>query len=425
MMVRENMCRSNMYRMPRGPKPPQINLSEKQQTILKRIEQSRQNAHSLVTRAKIILQASTGKQNQYIAEDLQVHVDRVRRWRGRWIEKTEWLQIIEDEGNERDIRQSIAVVLADKARGGAPGTFTAEAICKIIAMACEPPEEYDRPVTNWTGKELADEAVKQGIVESISRRQVSRYLEESDLKPHRSQYWLNNKRDENPEQFDADVKKVCDLYEKAPELHEEGVHVVSSDEKTSIQALERIAETKPMRPGQIERREFEYERHGTLALIANFEVATGEVVAPSLGPTRNEADFAAHVEQTIATDPEASWIFLVDQLNTHKSKTLVRLVADLCGINEELGVKGKEGILKSMLTRADFLQNEEHRIRFVYLPKHTSWLNQIEIWFGILTRRVLKRGHFKTLQELHSMKRWPSHLSGHTKDVHWLSESAT
>lgn len=389
-----------MYRMPRGPKPLQIELSEKQQEILKKIEQSRQNPPSLVTRAKIILQASTGERNQNIAENLQVHVDRVRRWRERWREKEEWLQVIEEEGNEAEIRQSIAEVLADKARSGAPGTFTAEAICKIIAIACEPPEEYGRPVTNWTGKELADEAVKQGIVESISRRQVGRYLEESDLKPHRSQYWLNNKRNENPEQFDADVKKVCDLYEKAPELHEKGVHVVSSDEKTGIQALERIAETKPMKPGQIELREFEYKRHGTLALIANFEVATGEVVAPSLAPTRNEADFAAHVEQTVATDPEASWIFLVDQLNTHKSETLVRLVADLCEINEELGVKGKEGILKSMPTRADFLQNEDHRIQFVYLPKHTSWLNQIEIWFGILTRRILKRGHFKTLAEL-------------------------
>lgn len=312
-----------------------------------------------------------------------------------------WLETIEEKGDGTEIRRSIANVLVDQERSGSPGKFTAEAICKIIAMACEPPEEYDRPVTNWTGKELANEAVKQGVVESISRRQVGRYLEESDLKPHRSQYWLNNKRDENPEQFDADVKKVCDLYEKALELHEKGTHVVSVDEKTGIQALERIADTKPMRPGQIERREFEYKRHGTLALMGNLNVATGKIVAPSLGPTRNEADFAAHIEQTVATDPEAFWIFLVDQLNTHKSETLVRLVADMCEIDEALGVKGKEGILKSMDTRADFLQNEAHRIRFVYLPKHTSWLNQIEIWFGILSRRVLKRGHFETLQELY------------------------
>ncbi len=389
-----------MKRMPRGPKPASIHLSEKQQTILRKLKQSRQSPHSLVTRAKIVLQASTGERNQHIAKNLQVHVDMVCRWRNRWIEKAEWLQTIEAEGNEKEIGQSIADVLADEARSGAPGKFTAEAVCQIIAVACESPEESNRPVTHWTGRELADEVVKRGIVESISGRQVGRYLEESDLKPHRSQYWLNNKRDENPEQFDADVKKVCDLYEKAPELHKQRVHVVSTDEKTSIQALERVAKTKPMKPGQIELREFEYKRHGTLALIANFEVAVGKIVAPSLAPTRTEADFAAHVEQTVATDPDAAWIFLVDQLNTHKSETLVRSVVDLCEIDEELGVKGKEGILKSMSTRADFLQNEDHRIRFVYLPTHTSWLNQIEIWFSILTRRVLKRGNFKTVEEL-------------------------
>ena len=389
-----------MFRIPRGPKPSAITLSEKQQTLLTKMAQSRQNPHSLVMRAEIVLQASTGKRNQHIADNLHVHIDMVRRWRERWLENIERLQIIEAKGEEIEIRRSVADVLADRERSGSPGKFTAEAICKIIAMACEPPKEYGRPVTNWTGKELADEAVKQGVVASISGRQVSRYLEESDLKPHRSQYWLNNKREENPEQFDTDVRKVCALYKKAPELHKKGTKVVSVDEKTGIQALERIAETKPMRPGQIERREFAYERHGTLTLIGNFEVATGKVITPSLGSTRNEADFATHIEQTVATEPEASWIFLVDQLNTHKSETLVRFVAKACGIDEELGVKGKKGILKSMVTRASFLQNEAHRIRFVYLPVHTSWLNQIEIWFGILTRRILKRGHFKTVEEL-------------------------
>ena len=124
-----------MHRMPRGPKSPQIHLSEKQQTILKKIEQSRQSPHSLVTRAKIVLQASTGKRNQHIAENLQVHVDMARRWRNRWIEKAEWLQVIEAQGNEKEIRQSIADALADEARSGAPGKFTAEAVCKIIAIA--------------------------------------------------------------------------------------------------------------------------------------------------------------------------------------------------------------------------------------------------------------------------------------------------
>ncbi len=169
---------------------------------------------------------------------------------------------------------------------------------------------------------------------------------------------------------------------------------------TGIQALERIAPTQPMRPGQVERHEFEYERHGTLSLIANFDVVTGQVISPSVGPTRTEADFAAHLARTIDTDPDGVWLFVVDQLNTHQSEALVRLVAQRCGLRDDLGVKGERGVLQSMATRAAFLSDPTHRIQVVYVPKHTSWLNQIEIWFSILVRRVLKRGNFRSTEEL-------------------------
>lgn len=169
-----------------------------------------------------------------------------------------------------------------------------------------------------------------------------------------------------------------------------------------MQALERIHETKPARPGLVERIEFEYVRHGTLSLIANFDVVTGQVVCPSIGPTRTEADFTAHVARTIETDPLAGWIFVTDQLDTHRSATLVELVARCCGIHEELGVKGKEGILKSKKSRRQFLEDPDHRIRFVYTPRHCSWLNQIEIWFSILARRLLKRASFSSLEDLRS-----------------------
>jgi transposase len=193
---------------------------------------------------------------------------------------------------------------------------------------------------------------------------------------------------------------VCDVYAAAPELHQQGVHIMSTDEKTGIQALEREHPTLPMKPGLVERREFEYIRHGTQALIANFEVATGKLVSPSIGATRTEADFLAHISRTISIDPDGEWIFIVDQLNTHKSESLVRLVAKRCGIEVDLGVKGKSGILKSMQSRAAFLQDTSLRIRFVYTPKHASWLNQIEIWFSILVRRVLKRGNFTSIAKL-------------------------
>ncbi len=169
---------------------------------------------------------------------------------------------------------------------------------------------------------------------------------------------------------------------------------------TGIQALERAYPTKSMIPGQVKRIEFEYIRHGTLTLIANWDIAKGQVIEPSIGPRRTEIDFVNHIEQTIDTDPEAGWIFIVDQLNTHRSESLVQLVAERCQINTDLGVKGKKGILASMKTRSAFLSDPTHRIRFVYLPKHTSWLNQIECWFSILTRRLLKRGEFTSTFDL-------------------------
>ncbi len=178
--------------------------------------------------------------------------------------------------------------------------------------------------------------------------------------------------------------------------------MVSTDEKTGMQALERLHATKPVRPGFVERIEFEYIRHGTLSLIANFDVVTGNVISPSIGPTRTEADFVAHIDRTIDTDPEAGWIFVTDQLDTHRSAKLVELVARRCGIRDDLGVKGEEGILKSKKTRREFLEDRSHRIRFVYTPRHCSWLNQVEIWFSILARRLLKRSSFTSVGDLRS-----------------------
>jgi transposase len=209
-----------------------------------------------------------------------------------------------------------------------------------------------------------------------------------------------NAEPKDQEAFQRQIEAVCQCYREAAAQLELAIHTVSVDEMTGIQALERIAATKLMQAKQVELREFEYKRRGTQCLIGNLEVATGKVICPTVQLRRTEKDFADHIARTVASDAEAGWIFVSDNLTTHVSETLVRYVAEECGIEEDLGVKGKRGILKSVPTRRKFLEDKAHRIRFLYVPKHTSWLNQIEIWFSILVRRVIKRGNFTSVKDL-------------------------
>ena len=209
-----------------------------------------------------------------------------------------------------------------------------------------------------------------------------------------------NTTEPDPIAFAEAVETVCTLYAYTPMLQALGAHIVSTDEMTGIQALERKAPTKPLRPGLVERREFEYERHGTLSAIVSFDVGTGAITEASLGPTRTEADFAAHIARTVAHDPTGVWVFVVDQLNIHQSVSLVDLVAEACELTAEVAQLRAQGGLKAMASRAAWLSDASHRIQFVYTPTHTSWLNQIELWFSILVRRALRRGSFASVEAL-------------------------
>jgi transposase len=382
-------------------KAAKIVLTEKQHKIVDDITRSKTTSLRLIQRCQIILLAFGGALNATIAEKVGLHRVQVGLWRRRWQESVDALVAVECRETTAELCRVIEDVLGDASRAGSTGTFCGEQVTQILAVACEPPELSRRPIVAWTARELTDEVIKRGIVESISISQVKRYLDEAKLKPHRSEYWLNT-TEKDPELFKQQVQTVCDCYLEATELYfQYNTHTVCVDEMTGIQALERNEKTKPIKPGLPARVEFEYTRHGTLCLIGNWHTVLGQIVAPTIGATRTEEDFLMHIHNTISIDPKASWVFVADNLNTHCSASLVCYVANLEGIDlATLGKKGRCGTLKSIASRQAFLSERGHRVRFTFTPKHSSWLNQIEMIFGIVSRRALRHANLKSLDDL-------------------------
>jgi len=386
-----------------------IVLSDRLQLILNKLVCKRKIEKQLTFRINIILLSAAGYKYREICKQLDCCDATISFWRYRWTSNYEKLTTfcngidsIEVSGNE--IIKEIFKIMGDAPRTGAPVIFTEDIQKKIQAMACEAPETYNLPYTHWTDYDLREQIIKSCIVDSISTRQVGRILKKNELAPHKSEQWLHPKID-NKEDFANTVEELCDVYKQADLtlVNENNTEISNieyhcTDEKTGIQALER--QTKAMQVGKPEKREPEYIRHGTQTLLASRSVNTGVIDAYTVGDSRKEEDFLAHIKDVVTTNLQARHGIICDQLNTHKSASLVEYISLFENDKLDLGEKGKSGILKNMASRMAYLENKDHKVFIIYTPKHCSWLNQIENWFGLLQRKVIKRGVFTSKENL-------------------------
>jgi len=270
-----------------------------------------------------------------------------------------------------------------------PGVFPPDELTAVVSLATSKTEEHDQPATRWNLDDLAATIVNEARHRAMSRSTIWRVLDGADIKPHKSVYWLNS---HDPD-FDAKAQAICRLYLDAPRLYQQGRLVICCDEKTGMQILQRKYPTQPARPGHPEKQEFEYIRHGTRTLITSFVVATGEVVW-DLGPTRTSVDFARHIGQVACYFRHASGFdWVVDNLNTHWSMEVCEWIAAFSDVSFN------PWELRTGRQRRAFLGDATHKHVFHFTPKHGSWLNQVELWFSVLSRRFLRRGDYAGVTE--------------------------
>jgi len=209
-----------------------------------------------------------------------------------------------------------------------PGAFPPDELVAVVNLATSKTEEHDQPASRWSLSDLAATILNDAHQQAMSRATIWRILDEADLKPHKSVYWLNS---HDPD-FDAKAKAICRLYVDAPGLYQQGRLVICCDEKTGMQILQRKYPTQPVAPGKPEKREFEYIRHGTRAMITSFAVPTGEVVW-DLGLTRTSEDFGKHVGHVATQFHEFErFDWVVDNLNTHWSLKVCEHIAALSAV---------------------------------------------------------------------------------------------
>jgi transposase len=310
-----------------------VALEPEQRAELEGVVRAGRSEQRLVRRATVALLADEGLTNEEIAPLCGLSAHKVGKWRRR----------VAEEG---------IAGLADRPRPGGPRRYGHDRRLAVFTTACGPPPEGE---THWTVRSLAERV-------GISKSQVHQILDQADLKPHQVRSWLTSL---DPD-FETKQAEVCGLYLDPPK----GAIVVSLDEKTSIQAKEPVRATIPAAPGRAERREFEYKRHGTVALLAALLVHTGEIKGSvyERGTRVEFLDFLERLEAEIPSDQQVHAI--LDNLQVHKT-------SEVCAWLEA-----------------------HPRWHFHFTPTHASWLNQIELFFSILSRRLLKRGLFTSKADL-------------------------
>ena len=354
------------------PIAPRIILSQHARSDLQTFIRAHSTPQSLALRARLVLRAADADQpsNLTLSRELGCDNHTAGKWRRRYLN-------LGLSG------------LQDAVRSGRPKRLSPSIRVHVVSVASTLPHDQDRSVTRWSLDEIVTTLLDTLHTDSISRSSIWRILHDIDLKPHQSAYWLNS----HDEDFDAKAQRLCQLYVGALSAYEQGRLVVCCDEKTGMQVLERKAPTKPARPGQGERREHEYIRRGTRVLINSLAVATGQI-AWTLGATRKATDFVTHLKHAYQHLPRMKrYDWVMDNLNTHGSLHLCRLVARWSKVPFESD-KLKQGV-----QRRAFLSDPGHRHVFHFTPKHGSWLNQAELFFGTLQRRCLARGSFRSIKD--------------------------
>ena len=350
-----------------------IRLSDPQRAQLEALVRASSTPQALAFRCRLILRAAAEDHpcNLQIAAEFRCDRHTVAVWRNRYL-------------------MDGLAGLQDQPRSGRPRRFSPSVRLDVISLASSTTDQQDCPATRWALDDLAATLINRNAHDlAMSRSTIWRILDEADLKPHRSVYWLNS---HDPD-FDAKAQEICKLYIEAPMMYQQGRLVICCDEKTGMQALGRPHPTQPAVPGKPERREQDYIRYGTRVLIASFIVPTGELIG-DLGPTRTSVDFATHLSHVAGRFTQIKGFdWVLDNLNTHWSLEVCRVIAQLCDVPFE------SGGLADRKTTASLSDGPDPQACVPFHPDPGSWLNQVELWFSVFGRRFLKRGDFASMAD--------------------------